>query len=343
MRWRWVSSVILVVVVGGSFGTVAETATSKPVDLKLGVTGSPGRAVVAGEVLTVRASIQKLTVAGGAATSFKFLYSLSRGLKLVGITTNAGRYDRGSGRVALMQLRPGKPIVITIRLKVLPTASRSVAFSATVAPGAGWRETKAANNAGVRRWTIGPPPKPADLGVTITDGYVTILRGSPNTYTVTATNRGPTTVSRLRLRVVTRLAAPTYDFAAGAYDPASGTWSEALARAWTTRHADRLRYRAELNRNADGDRRDLARCRRRGPCVRKQQVDRQDHHRHPLTGALGETSAEPLGCATPSGGLSRADSSCYRRLPPSFPRNAQHTPATSDVPPSPPTPTTIER
>ena len=160
MRRRWVSSVILVVVVGGSFGAVAETATSKPVDLKLGVTGSPGRAVVAGDILTVRASIQKLTTTGGAATSFKFLYNLSRGLKLLGITTNAGKYDRGSGRVALMQLRPGKPIVFTIRVKVLPSASSSVAFSATVAPGAGWRETKPANNDGVRRWTVGPPAKP---------------------------------------------------------------------------------------------------------------------------------------------------------------------------------------
>ena len=228
MRWRWVSSVILVVVVGVSFGAVAEPATSKPVDLKLGITGSPSRAVVTGEVLTVRASIQKLTRSGGAATSFKFLYDLSRGLKLVGITTNAGTYDRGSGRVALMQLMPGKPIVFTIRVKVLPGAPKSVAFSATVSPGTGWSETKAANNAGVRRWTIA---KPADLAVRITDGYVTLLRGSPNTYTVTATNRGPTTVSSLRLRVVTRLASPTYDFAAGAYNPKSGTWSRlSLAR-----------------------------------------------------------------------------------------------------------------
>ena len=75
MRRRWVSSVIVVVVVGGSFGAVAETATSKPVDLKLGVTGSPGRAVVAGDIVTVRASIQKLTTTGGAATSFRFLYN----------------------------------------------------------------------------------------------------------------------------------------------------------------------------------------------------------------------------------------------------------------------------
>jgi hypothetical protein len=231
MRWRWVSGVILIIVVSASFGAVARSATSKPVDLKLGVTGSPGRAVVAGDVLTVKASIQKLTATGGAATSFKFLYSLSRGLKLVGITTNAGKYDRGSGSVALMQLRPGKPIVFTIRVKVLPSASRSVAFSATVSPGTGWRETKAANNAGVRRWTIAPPGKPVDLAVKITDGQGLILRGSPNTYTVTATNHGPTTVTRLRLRVVTRLVEPSYDFATGAYDPASGIWSRlSLAR-----------------------------------------------------------------------------------------------------------------
>ena len=52
-----------------------------------------------------------------------------------------------------------------------------------------------------------------------------ILRGSPNTYTVTATNRGPTTVSRLRLRVVTRLVSASYDSATGGYDRRSGIWS----------------------------------------------------------------------------------------------------------------------
>ena len=98
MRRRWVSSVILIVVLGGSVGAVAETATSKPVDLKLGVTGSPNRAVAAGDVLTVRASIHKVTMTGGAATSFKFLYDLSGGLKLLGITTNAGKYDHGRRR-----------------------------------------------------------------------------------------------------------------------------------------------------------------------------------------------------------------------------------------------------
>jgi hypothetical protein len=67
--------------------------------------------------------------------------------------------------------------------------------------------------------------KPVDLGVKITDGHGLILRGSPNIYTVTVTNRGPTTVSRLRLRVVTRLVSASYDFATGAYHPASGMWS----------------------------------------------------------------------------------------------------------------------
>ena len=225
MRRRWVSSVILMVVVGGTLGAVAETATTKPVDLKIGVTGSPDRAVLAGDIVTVRASIQKLTAAGGAATSFRFLYTVSRGLKLLGITTSEGEYDRKTGRVALMQLRPGKPIVFTIRARVLAGAASSVALSAAVYPGAGWRDTKLANNGDVRRWTVGPAAKPTDLGVKITDGNDVILRGSPNTYTVTATNHGPTTVSRLRLRVVTRLVSANYDTASGGYDRASGIWS----------------------------------------------------------------------------------------------------------------------
>ena len=138
MRRRWVSSVILMVVVGGSFGAVAETATSKPVDLEIARRRDRrARAVVAGDIVTVRASIQKLTAAGGAATSFRFLYTVSRGLKLLGITTSERQVrPQAAGRVALMQLRPGKPIVFTIRARVLAGASSSVALSAAVYPGA---------------------------------------------------------------------------------------------------------------------------------------------------------------------------------------------------------------
>ena len=238
--------------------------------------------MVAGDIVTARASIRKLTAAGGAATSFRFLYTVSRGLKLLGITTSDGKYDRKTGRVALMQLRPGKPIVFTIRARVLAGTSSSVALSAAVYPGAGWRETKLANNGDVRRWTVGPPAKPTDLGVTITDGDDVILRGSPNTYTVTATNRGPTTVSRLRLRVVTRLVSASYDNATGGYDRSVRHLVRSLARAWRPRHPDRLRYDADVHRNAHRDRRHLACCGLPGPCARKQPVDRQDHHRHPV-------------------------------------------------------------
>ena len=39
------------------------------------------------------------------------------------------------------------------------------------------------------------------------------------------TNKGPTTVTRFRLRVVTRLVDASYDNAKGGYNPTSGIWS----------------------------------------------------------------------------------------------------------------------
>ena len=200
----------------------------KPVDLQLGVTGSPGRAVAAGDILTVRASIQKRTTTGGAATSFKFLYNLSGGLKLVGITTNAGNTTAAAASPSCSCAREADRLDDSVQVERVELGR----IRRQRAPGAGWRETKAANNDGVRRWTVGPPPKPSDLGVRSPTATL-ILRGSPNTYTVTVTNKGPTTVTRLRLRVVTRLVSPSYDNAKGGYNPrpASGPVSRSRVAA----------------------------------------------------------------------------------------------------------------
>ena len=284
MRRRWVSSVILMVVVGGSVrrrrrdGDV-EACRSQDRRSR----ARPARAVVAGDILTVRASIQKLTTAGGAATSFKFLYTVSGGLKLLGITTNEGKYDRKTGRVALMQLRPGKPIVFTIRARVL--AGR-IELGRILCGGLSGRGLEGHEAREQRRrpavdWSGHRRSRPTSASRSRTDNDL-ILRGSPNTYTVTATNRGPTTVTRLRLRVVTRLVSPSYDNAKGGYDRNVRHLVRSLARAWRPRHPDRLRYDADAHRNAHRDRRHLACCGLPGPCERKQPVDRQDHHRHPV-------------------------------------------------------------
>ena len=181
-----------------------------------------------------------------------------------------------------MQLRPGKPIVLTIRVKVLPSASSSVEFSATVAPGAGWRETKAANNEASGGGRSDRRRSRATSASRSPTDKTLILRGSPNTYTVTVTNKGPTTVTRLRLRVVTRLVSPSYDNAKGGYNPASGIWSGlSLARGGRvtlTVSGTTPTSTGTLTATAD----DLACCGLQGPCARKQQVDRQDHHRHPV-------------------------------------------------------------
>ena len=291
MRRRWVSSVILVVVVvvGGSFGAVAETATSKPVDLKLGVTGSPGRSVVAGDVLTVRASIQKLTATGGAATSFKFLYSLSGGLKLLGITTNAGKYDRGSGSVALMQLRPGKPIVLTIRVRV--PAERVELGRILCDRGSGRRLEGDKGREQQRRQAVddraaceAERPRRQDHRRTRPDPpwvaeHVHRHRdeqGPDDGHPVPVASGHPARRSA------------SYDNAKGGYNPTSGIWSglslarggrvNLLVSGTTPTPLGTLTATAEISPLAGS----------RDPARAKQQVDRQDHDHH----SLGPTTIE---------------------------------------------------
>jgi uncharacterized repeat protein (TIGR01451 family) len=67
----------------------------------------------------------------------------------------------------------------------------------------------------------------ADLAVTMTDGKTSVVPGASNTYTITVTNNGPSTVTSLTLTDTIPAALLNSNFApsVGAYDTNTGVWS----------------------------------------------------------------------------------------------------------------------
>src|SRR5262245_62400307 len=61
----------------------------------------------------------------------------------------------------------------------------------------------------------------------MTDGKTTVVPGASNTYTITVTNNGPSTVSSLTLTdtIPAALLNPNFAPSAGAYDTNTGVWS----------------------------------------------------------------------------------------------------------------------
>jgi uncharacterized repeat protein (TIGR01451 family) len=76
-------------------------------------------------------------------------------------------------------------------------------------------------------WTAGKSAGSADLAVTKTDGQDKAAPGSPITYTLTVTNKGPSAVGNLTLtdNVPAAIQNPVFTPAAGSYDRATGAWT----------------------------------------------------------------------------------------------------------------------
>src|SRR6185295_12870707 len=94
-----------------------------------------------------------------------------------------------------------------------------------VLPPSGTSDPNMPNNSASDTDTLTPQ---ADLAVAVSDGKTIVVPGSSDTYTITVTNNGPSTVSSLTLTDTIPAALLNATFGSpsvGSYDPGSGLWS----------------------------------------------------------------------------------------------------------------------
>ena len=107
-----------------------------------------------------------------------------------------GRSQRHRRHVTTVTLRPAAPSASPLTARSSPTATGSLSNTATVSAPAGVTDPNPGNNSATDTDTLTPE---ADLSITKTDGTTSVVPGTNDTYTITVTNNGPSTVSSLTL------------------------------------------------------------------------------------------------------------------------------------------------
>jgi uncharacterized repeat protein (TIGR01451 family) len=100
----------------------------------------------------------------------------------------------GSGGVndSVVDLPVGGTVTYTLTGTINASATGSLSNTATVTPPPGVGDPNATNNSATDIDLLAPQ---ADLAITKTDGQATVVSGSPITYTIVASNAGPSTTS----------------------------------------------------------------------------------------------------------------------------------------------------
>jgi uncharacterized repeat protein (TIGR01451 family) len=201
-------------------------------DLRLDITDSTATAVPGTSVryvvtvftggpvpdATIGASVFVPIPAGGTAASWSF----------AGSTNGASVSGPSSGIGALVTTvdfpARGSLIQFIFNVQVDPSATGTLVATGTITPPAGTTDPDLTNNSFTDNDTLTPQ---ADLAVTVTDGKTVVVPGTSNTYTITVTNNGPSTVSSLTLTdtIPAALLNPNFAPSAGAYDTNAGVWS----------------------------------------------------------------------------------------------------------------------
>jgi uncharacterized repeat protein (TIGR01451 family) len=130
----------------------------------------------------------------------------------------------GSGDInnATAQLQPGGSVTFFASGQISASPTGPIANTVTVATPAGTTDPTPDNNSVTDIDTL-----LVDLAVTVADGTTTVVPGTSNTYTITVTNNGPSTVTSLTLTDTIPAALLNSNFApsVGAYDTNTGVWS----------------------------------------------------------------------------------------------------------------------
>jgi|688.fasta_scaffold03450_13 uncharacterized repeat protein (TIGR01451 family) len=140
-------------------------------------------------------------------------------------TPSSGTYNNLSGFWNNLNLASGKSVSITLRGTVSPSAIGTITNTVSVAPADGYVDSNNANNFSSDVDTLTPQ---VDLQVTQTDNKTSVVPGTNNTYTITVTNNGPSTVSSFSMTDVipAQLLNATFGKpSSGTYNNYTGVWS----------------------------------------------------------------------------------------------------------------------
>jgi uncharacterized repeat protein (TIGR01451 family) len=142
---------------------------------------------------------------------------------------NAGTQSPQNGNVNTwlwsgLSLASGQSAFTTFIYAINPSATGPLPLTFTVIAPAGTTDPNSTNDSFTDSDTATPQ---ADLAVTMTDGKTTVVPGASNTYTITVTNNGPSTVTSLTLTdtIPAALLNPNFAPSVGAYDTNTGLWS----------------------------------------------------------------------------------------------------------------------
>jgi uncharacterized repeat protein (TIGR01451 family) len=140
-------------------------------------------------------------------------------------TPSSGSYDPATGIWSGLTLASGQSVIVTLSGTIDPTATGVLTNAVRVGPPAGVTDPNLGNNVDSDTDTLTPQ---ADLAISKTDGKTSAVPGTPDTYTLTVTNNGPSTVSSLNLVDTVPAGLLNPDFGTpgtGSYDPTTGIWS----------------------------------------------------------------------------------------------------------------------
>ena len=157
-------------------------------------------------------------------SSFTLTDSVPAGLLNPVFTPNSGNYNSSTGLWSGLTLASGNYVTITLTGTVNPTATGSISNIVSVSAPSGVIETNSANNTATDTDTL---TSQIDLSVSQTDGKTSIVPGTSNTYIITVTNNGPSTISSFTLTdsIPTALLNPVFNPSSGSYNSTTGLWN----------------------------------------------------------------------------------------------------------------------
>jgi uncharacterized repeat protein (TIGR01451 family) len=217
----------------GNNNTVPSTVETVSVEPQadLAVTVTDGKTTAApgsSDTYTITVTNNGPSTAVGASVTDLFSAADFTAVTWLAVTTGGSSVTAASGTGNIndtVTLLPNGTVTYIVTGQISASATGSLTNNVTVTPPVGTTDPNPTNNTATDADALALP---TDLSVTITDAATTLVPGSVDTYTITVSNNGPSTVSSFTLidTIPAALLNPTFGSpSAGSYDRGSGLWS----------------------------------------------------------------------------------------------------------------------